>query len=57
MEQWSIYFLLLSVFNLWGGVVFLKYGSGEIEPWAVSTSHETNCEQQKEKDITSHSQS
>lgn len=58
MAQWSKYFLLLSTLNLWGGIVFYKYGSGKVEPWAVSTHHSNTmaeAEQQGEKQITSHS--
>ncbi|KAK7597821.1 hypothetical protein V9T40_010046 [Parthenolecanium corni] len=35
-EEWHRYFWFLSIFNLWGAIVFAKYGSGEVQPWAHS---------------------
>ncbi|KAK7604382.1 hypothetical protein V9T40_005568 [Parthenolecanium corni] len=53
IAQWSGYFLLLSVFNLWAGIVFYKYGSGDPQPWAFDHDSVNTAKQQSKEEITS----
>lgn len=44
--EWSRYFFFLGALNLWAAGFFAFYGSGELQPWAVSN----NCKTEKELD-------
>lgn len=32
---WFILTVVLSILNFWGAFIFYKFGSGELQPWAV----------------------
>lgn len=34
-ESWNLYFAFLSVFNIFGLIIFFIFGSGELQEWAA----------------------
>lgn len=49
-EEWNRYFWFLSIFNLWGAIIFAKYGSGEVQSWAHSYGNTEEPHSPKEVD-------
>ncbi|KAK7580414.1 hypothetical protein V9T40_001043 [Parthenolecanium corni] len=45
--QWNTYFSVLSVINVFGGVVFFLFGSGELQPWADPLKKENTTVKQE----------
>ncbi|XKL62488.1 hypothetical protein PGB90_002321 [Kerria lacca] len=36
--EWNHYFIVLSIFNIWGFIIYWRYGSGEFQPWAEQSA-------------------
>ena len=37
-SEWNTYFLFVSVVTMYGVIVFLIWGSGDLQPWARSSA-------------------
>ncbi|XKL68359.1 hypothetical protein PGB90_003850 [Kerria lacca] len=46
-NEWNKYFIFLCAWNVWGGVIFWLFGSGQIQPWAKQIIYKTNQQQEK----------
>ncbi|XKL67084.1 hypothetical protein PGB90_010504 [Kerria lacca] len=50
--EWNSYFLFLCTLNIWGGIIYFVYGSGDVQPWAVVSSKEDTAISNSEKAST-----
>ena len=34
-EEWQVAFLIAGIFNIVGGIIYLLFAKGEVQPWAL----------------------
>ena len=38
-EEWQVAFLIAGIFNIVGGIIYLLFAKGEVQPWALEQAH------------------
>lgn len=50
IQEWSMCFLLVAGLLMFGAIVYLIYGSSELQPWALLPDQDKNIDLSKDKD-------
>ncbi|KAK7591125.1 hypothetical protein V9T40_002738 [Parthenolecanium corni] len=50
-SSWNLYFLFLSIFNIWSLIIYYMYGSGELQEWATPSTTEKEIHENKSENV------
>ena len=43
-SEWIIYFLVVALLGICGAIIFVIFGSGDLQPWAKVSANNNNTE-------------